>query len=178
MAIVAKAGASFTPCPAGSHIATCVDVVDLGIVKSTFGGKTKAQHKVNVIWEIGEKRDDGKPFMPRKRYTLSLHEKASLRKDLESWRGRPFTEDELSGFDLENLIGVPCMLSVVQQASNGSIYANVAAIMRLPKGVTAIEIDPSYVRVQDRPTDAQEETGGNDAPPNDEWSPSDDDVPF
>lgn len=175
MALIAKAGATFTPCPSGSHIATCVDVVDLGIVKSTYSGKTKAQHKVNVIWQIGENRDDGKPFMPRKRYTLSLHEKASLRKDLESWRGRPFSEAELDGFDIEALIGVPCMLSVVHAAQNGSVYANVTAIMRLPKGVEAIKADPAYVRVQDRPT----ATPGGEAPPADEgWQPSDDDVPF
>ena len=176
MAIVAKAGASFTPCPAGSHIATCIDVVDLGIVKSTYSGKTKSQHKVNVIWQIAEQRDDGKYFQPRKRYTLSLHEKASLRKDLESWRGRPFNEAELEGFDLEALIGVPCMLSVVQQAQNGTIYANVTAIMRLPKGVAPIDVDPSYVRVQDRPAD--EPGGVSEGPDTGEWTPGYDDVPF
>src|ERR1700684_2934792 len=115
MAIVAKAsgGNDCKPAPAGTHAAVCCDVVDLGMLEVSFGGKTKTQHKVNLVWQIEEDRDDGKPFTVRKRYTLSLHEKASLRKDLESWRGRAFTPAELEGFDLEVLIGIGCMLNVI-----------------------------------------------------------------
>ena len=36
MPIVAKASADFTPAPAGTHAATCVDVVDLGILEVTY----------------------------------------------------------------------------------------------------------------------------------------------
>src|SRR5688572_414981 len=108
MAIVATAkseGTNFQPAPAGVHQAVCVDVVDLGILDVTWQGQTKKQHKVNVAWQINEDRDDGKPFLVFKRYTLSLSEKANLRKDLESWRGRKFTRDEEMGFDVEKLIG-------------------------------------------------------------------------
>lgn len=175
MAIVAKAGASYTPCPAGSHAAICVDVVDLGIVKTNYGGKEKKQHKITVVWQTPERRDDGRPFLVNKRYTLSLHEKAALRKDLEAWRGRPFTNEELEGWDVESVIGAGALLSVIHNAANGSVYANVNAIMRIPKGMNPPDIDPSYVRVQDRPNDA----GTADQPPNDEnWEPSDSDVPF
>lgn len=174
MAIVASKGMTFTPCPAGSHVATCCDVVDLGIVKTKYKDKEKSQHKVQLVWQIAELRDDGKPHLVRKRYTLSLHEKAALRKDLESWRGRAFTDSELEGFDLENLLSAPAMISVVHAAVNGSVYANVAAIMKLPKGVPAVDLDPSYVRMQDRPKE-----GAEQAPPDDsDWVPSDDDVPF
>lgn len=174
MPIMVSRGATFTPCPAGSHAATCCDVVDLGIVKTNFNNQPKSQHKVAVVWQTGESRDDGKPFLVKKRYTMSLHEKASLRKDLESWRGRSFTDDELNGFDLEVLIGVPCMISVVHAAQNGSVFANVSAIMKLPKGLPPVGIDPSYVRVQDRPSDDPETAAG--AP--EDWSATNDDVPF
>ncbi len=173
MAIVAKAGASFTPCPAGTHAVVCCDVVDLGLIESNFGGKTKKQHKVRIVWQTDEKRDDGKPHLASRRYTLSLHEKASLRKDLEAWRGRPFTDEELQGFDVESVIGVPCLLSVIQEARSGTIYANVNALMRLPKGMAAPKIDPAYVRSQDRPKD-----GETDMHEPDEYVPSDSDVPF
>ena len=146
------------------------------MVQSTYSGKTKKQHKVNIIWQIEEKRDDGKFFTPRKRYTLSLHEKASLRKDLESWRGRAFNDDELAGFDLENLLGAPAMICVVQAAVSGQVYANVTAIMKAPKGLTPPVPDPTYVRVQDQPKDG---TPGAQPPDGDqEWTPTDDDVPF
>ena len=61
---------------------------------------------------------DGKPFLISRRYSLSLHEKSSLRRDLESWRGRAFTQEELRGFDLEVLIGVGCLVSVVHEQRN------------------------------------------------------------
>jgi hypothetical protein len=175
MAIVAKKE-TYPVCPGGSHLGVCIDVVDLGMVKLNYSGKTKTQHKIRIVWQVGELREDGNPFQVSKRYTLSLHEKSSLRKDLESWRGQPFTESQLEGWDVEGVIGVGAMLSVVQNANQGNVYANVAAIMRPPKGMTLPPVDPSYVRVQDRPKD---EPGKIDeGPQTGEWEASDDDVPF
>ena len=173
MAIVAKAGASFEVCPAGSYSAVCCDIVDLGLVEITYSGRVRKQHKVRVIWQVDEKNSGGNRFQVSKRYTLSLHEKAALRKDLESWRGVPFSEEQLSGWDIEAVLNIPCMVSIVQNAANGNVYANVTAIMRLPKGMTALTVDPSYVRVQDRPTEDDAQT-----PHDGEWQASDNDVPF
>src|SRR6185312_17440172 len=108
---------------------------------------------IRVVWQVAENREDGKPFHVSKRYTLSLHEKSSLRKDLESWRGRPFTDGELEGWDVEGVLGAAAMLSVVQTAQQGNVYANVSAIMRPPKGMPVPAPDPSSIRVQDPPTD-------------------------
>jgi hypothetical protein len=106
MAIIATAGDSklYTPAPVGAHQAVCVDVIDKGIVEVTYAGKTKKQHKISLAWQIDETRDDGKRFLVYKRYTLSLNEKATLRKDLESWRGKAFTRDEEMGFDVEQVL--------------------------------------------------------------------------
>lgn len=158
MPIFAKAsGANYIPAPAGTHIAVCVDVVDLGMLEVTFSGKKKTQHKIRIVWQIDEDRDDGKPFQVNRRYTLSLHEKAGLRKDLESWRGRPFTEEELAGFDVETVIGAGCMLSVIHSTKDGSTYANVSSVMKLHKGMQAPS-QREYVRVIDRDP-AQEAEG-------------------
>ncbi len=174
MPIVAKAsGGNFTPAPAGTHAAVCVDVVDLGMLEVNFGGKTKTQHKINIVWQIDESRDDGLPFQVRKRYTLSLHEKAGLRKDLESWRGRPFTPAELEGFDVETVLNVGCMLNVIHNVKDASTYANVAAVMKMPKGMAA-PTARSYVRICDR-----EPVQDGEAPPEYGDVPiTDDDVPF
>jgi len=156
MPIIAKAsGANFIPAPPGAHAAVCVDVVDLGMLEVSFGGKTKQQHKVRIVWQIEEVRADNKPFSVSKRYTLSLHEKAALRKDLESWRGKAFTAEELEGFDLEMLLSKAALLNVIQQTRDNSTYANVASIMRLPKGMSA-PTPSDYVRVCDRtPSEAE-----------------------
>lgn len=155
MAIIAKAsggGGDFTPAPAGVHQAVCVDIVDLGLLKVTFGGKEKEQHKISIRWQIAENMDIGKPFLVQKRYTLSLHEKATLRKDLESWRGRAFTDAESDGFDVENVLGANCLLNVTHAKKGESTYANVVAIMPLPKGMPKMAA-VDYVRQVDR-TDA------------------------
>lgn len=182
MAIIAKAtggGKDFIPAPEGTHAAVCVDVIDLGMLEVTFGGKKKQQHKVNIVWQIDETRPDGKLFTVRKRYTLSLHEKAALRKDLESWRGQSFKPSELEGFDLEVLIGKGALVNVLHEVKEATTYANVVGVMRLPSKMAA----PSprdYVRVYDRP---------NTTPPSEDVPPpaedeyysagiTDDDVPF
>jgi hypothetical protein len=66
---------------------------------------------------------------------LSLSEKANLRRDLESWRGRKFTAAELAGFDLKAIMGTACQLQVTHDTNKeGRTYAGVAAIMALPRG--------------------------------------------
>jgi hypothetical protein len=51
---------------------------------------------------------DGRPFAMFKNYTLSWSEKANLRLDLQSWRGKPFTQEEMRRFDLETILGAWC----------------------------------------------------------------------
>ncbi len=185
--IAKKTGGNFIPCPAGSHVAVCVDVVDLGIIETTWGGKTRSQHKIYIVWQVAERMADNRPYIVRRRYTCSLNERASLRKDLESWRGRAFSDIEQQGFDLEKLIGIGCMLSVMRETREGEIYANVNAVMRLPRGVVAPKPD-GYTRVKDRQqadgtstpavsTGEQYTPVDEEAPPP-EYDATDDDIPF
>lgn len=138
----------FEKVPEGSHIARCVGIIDVGTQIIEWAGKEKFSPKVYLKWEIPSERivftdKEGKeqnlPMTISKKYTRSLSEKAKLRPDLESWRGKAFTAEELDGFDLKNVLGVPCMLSVVHETSkDGSkVYANVASVMKLPKGMEA-----------------------------------------
>lgn len=153
MAIYASAGSGgdYTPAPAGVHQAVCCDVVDLGIIETEWQGQKKRAHKVRVVWQIDAAMSDGRPYTVSSRYTLSLHEKARLRADLQSWRGRAFTEAELQKFDLEMLIGAGCLLNVMHEARNGKTYANVASIMPLPARTPKLPVSADYVRQQDRP---------------------------
>lgn len=176
MSLIAKKSSSdFVLCPAGTHLAVCVDVVDLGQVKTTWQGKEKTQHKARLVWQINERNADGKPFIAQRRYTVSLDERAALRKDLESWRGRTFSEDELNGFDVESVIGVGCMLSVVHETRDGKTYDNVNAVMRPPRGTAALSVE-NYVRVKDRPVDGA--AGAPDPAPGYGDDPGVDEVPF
>lgn len=142
---------------AGTTQAVCCAVWDLGLQKTTYMGEEKIQHKIIVAWEITEKINapeseyNGKPYMLNKKYTLSLGDKANLRKDLESWRGQPFTEAELNnGFDLEKLYGVNCYIGIKHEPDRkdpSKVYANVTAILPLPKGTEKIQ----PIRAKDEP---------------------------
>jgi len=188
MAIYVGAGDSktFTPAPAGVHSAVCVDVVDMGLIKVTWNGQEKTQHKLRIVWEIDDEMEDGRRYIVQKRYTASLHEKAMLRKDLESWRGRAFTGEESRRFDVEALIGVPCMVNVMHATRDGDdrTFANVTAVMPVPKSMAKITPSQDYVRVQDRPADAKPTNGHNgqaaEDPFGNDLAPglTDDDIPF
>jgi hypothetical protein len=132
-------GGDFIPPPSGSHIAICSRVIDIGTQTTEYQGETKKQHKIIITWELpAELMDDNRPFTISQRYTWSMHEKAKLRQDLESWRGRAFTEENFLGgakpFDIKNIIGQACLLSIVHAEKNGRTYANIRGVAGLPKG--------------------------------------------
>ena len=135
----------YTPAPEGMHAAVCVDVVDLGMLVGAFGEK----HKCRLAWEIAAVMEDGRRFTTQKTYTVSLHEKSTLFKDLKAWRGRAFTAEELAGFDLEKVIGAPCQLVITHDESEGKTYANITAILKAdPKNI--LKPSGKYIRAKDR----------------------------
>ena len=131
---------TFKNVPAGSHLARCYRIIDLGSQKSEYMGETKIQRKIMVGWELfGEDdegvsllTDDGKPMAIFKNYTLSWAENATLRKDLQSWRNKPWTDSEAKRFDLKSILNQYGMLNVIHREVNGKTYANVATISPVP----------------------------------------------
>lgn len=133
----AKQTSGFEPLEPGSYAAICYGLIDYGDQYSERWDKW--QSKVRIMWEIpGEKITiDGeeRSRVVSKEYTNSLSDKANLRGDLQSWRGREFTQEELAAFDLRNIVGVPCMLSIIHTTGkDGRTYIDVNAVMKLPKG--------------------------------------------
>jgi hypothetical protein len=140
MAILAKenSGKDFKKVPPGAHFAICNMVVDVGLQE---GYQKKPQHKIYLRWEVPDERvsyeKDGNttegPCSIGRFYTLSLSEKANLRKDLENWRGRTFTADELKGFDIESVLGKPCQIMVTHETDGPKTYANITGVMGVSK---------------------------------------------
>lgn len=138
MAVMAKdnGNADFEREPAGTHLAICYLVADLGLQESSFDGKSKIQHKVVLGWELpNEHMQDGRPFGCSKIYTLSLNERANLCKDLESWRGVPFTEADKDGFDLQRILGKPCQVTIIHEKKGDKTYSNVTTVTSVVKGM-------------------------------------------
>lgn len=128
-------GKDFAPIAAGTYVAVCYGVIDLGKqYNEKFGNST---NKVLIMWEFPDEAEEGQE-LPRtfsQRYTASLNAKSKLRKDLVAWRGREFTDAELAEFNLANILGVPCQIQIIHRENNGKVYANMSAIMALPKGM-------------------------------------------
>jgi len=135
-------GGDFENCPSGSFAARCYQIIDLGHQTFEWKGEAKVAPKVRITWELNEMMSDGRPFSISREYTASIGDKANLRKDLEAWRGRPFSAEELRNFSLENVLGAPCLLGIVHKPSkdNSKVYANVGSIMALPKGMPSPEL--------------------------------------
>jgi hypothetical protein len=138
MGLTAKdSGGDFELPPQGTHPATCCAIIDLG---TQYSEKWKKHaHKVLLGWELGtdDKRNDGQAHAVWQRFTVSLHAKAGLRRVLEAWRGRSFTAEELSGFDLKNVAGKGCIITVMHKDVEGKTYANIASVSALPRQMTA-----------------------------------------
>src|ERR1044071_4282790 len=130
-----------TPAPAGNHVARCVRVIDLGLQLDVGQFGRRISHKLMLTWELPDEKHVFKeevgpePFHVSKEYTVSLHEKAGLRKELESWRGKAFNAAELDAFNVGKLAGAPCLLNVVHaEKKGGGTKAKVGSISPLPKG--------------------------------------------
>lgn len=152
-------GGSFKRVPQGVFIARCYSLIDLGTQHTTGQYGDKYQHKVKVSWELFGDDENGIPLtiavdgkeMPltiSKSYTMSLHEKSGLRRDLSAWRGRDFTDEELQAFDITKLLGVYCMVNVTESTTNGKTYSNVAGITPLPSALKNAKPDPVHANVK------------------------------
>ena len=157
-----KGGSDIAPCPSGMHHGICYGVVDIG-TQPAFG-KFGAKRKVVILFEFPEirielpdKKDNSKKLnLPRAlsiKETLTLASKGNLRPILEGWRGRVFTEKELEGFDLKNVIGANALINVVHEHKDQKTYANISTVNPLASGMQRRkqETPPLYFSFEDIP---------------------------
>jgi len=128
---------SIAPVEEGTHLGVCSMLIDLGMQYSEV--YKKSQRKVLIGWELPDEtieiEGEMKPRVLSKRYTANLSEKSNLRKDLASWRGRDFTPEELKAFDLKNIVGASCLLTIIHSKNGEKTYANIQSVVKLPKGM-------------------------------------------
>lgn len=130
--------ATYEPIAEGTHTAVCDRIIDLGrqVGLEEFGGKVAP--KVWVGWLITDEVDSDGGMKEKhigRIYTASLDKKSSLRKDLEAWRGKPFTDEELKAFDMDNVLGTGCMLNVAHEQKGDKIREQIKGIVALPRGM-------------------------------------------
>ena len=116
--------------PEGTYTGVCIMVIDCGVHKIEFSGETSYKRQIYLRWElpkviIPEGDYQGERACVGRRYTFSMHKKANLRRDLETWRGRPFTDEAANQFDFDSLIGKSCTLQIF---TNDKGYSNINLI--------------------------------------------------
>jgi hypothetical protein len=125
------------------------DVVDLGLKDDKFNpGKKK--HKCYLMWILDEVDSNGRNKRAFQNFTVSLHEKARLRKFVESLG---FKLEKGVEFEFDNLIGVKRFLVLSQEdsKSGGDPFLQITATMALKKGQSAPDVPADFVRKQDQP---------------------------
>jgi hypothetical protein len=160
MSFIAKdsGGGNFKRVPAGVFIGRCYSLIDLGTQLTDGQYGQKQQHKIRIGWELFGDDEEGNPLtvdvdgteMPMtisKSYTVSLHEKANLRRELAAWRGKDFTDEEAKSFDVSKLVGAYCMINVTTSETNGKTYSNVAGITPLPGALKNAKPAPVHEQV-------------------------------
>jgi hypothetical protein len=163
--VAKKTSKNFPLCPEGPQQLVCCDIVDLGLVENKKFNKK--QHKVRLVFQSSDvDPENSKPFQVSEQFTLSLDEKANLRKFIESWLGKKLTDQQVEdGIDLDKLLGVNGQGNIIhnKSAANGKNYANIGAIMPLAKGVERLQVTKDYVRAKDRVKDAPGSAGTSES---------------
>lgn len=128
---------SFELPPEGVHLARCYQIVDLGRHEVTFAGDTKIQHKVLLSFELPEcETSSGEPMTLHQQFNFSMHEKARLRRMLDTWLGSSRVAAELKArtFDITQVIGEACQVTISHSVSGERTYANISGVLPLRAG--------------------------------------------
>ena len=146
MKIKDRAKPKVPPVEAGVYMAVCIGFVDLG---EQYSEKFKNySFKGMYIWELpGETIEiDGeqKPRQLSKEFAISASNKSNLRKFIETWNSKSYSDEEFMEFDLFEQIGKPCQLNVVLNETKE--YANVDNLMPIPKGFPAPTTTTEFIR--------------------------------
>jgi hypothetical protein len=150
-----KTAGEFKRVNPGTYVVRCYSMIEIGTIETEYLGEKKKRHEVMLTWELPTEQEvfheekGEEPFVVSKTYGLSMHEKSTLRRDLESWRGAGFTEQEAAKFDITKLLGVPCMISIIHRPGKvdpSKTYVELASISKMPKGLQCPEqINPSRI---------------------------------
>lgn len=124
--------------PEGAYPARCYQIIDKGTTFDEKWGNKK--RKVQFLFELPTEtavfsEDKGEqPFYVKGVFNLTMGEKASLRKFIESWIGKKLTDAQAADFDITKLLGHPGMINIAHNGKEDRVYANIMGISPLPKG--------------------------------------------
>jgi len=142
LGLQADEGSSFEPAPAGTHVARCVGLIQLGTQTTEYQGKEgKPRRKIMLLWELPNElrefnEDEGqKPFIVSHIYSLVINDKATWTIHIESWLNKKIDKY----FNPLTLLGLPCTLTIQHKSATSDpskIRGKVTGITGLTKEQT------------------------------------------
>lgn len=154
-----KGGIDIDPIEAGSYPARIYQMVEIGTI---VGFQGKLQNKVRITFELPTetmvfKEEKGEqPRVISQEYTLSFHEKSTLRKVIEACDPKALEVDEdgfMEEFDVETLVGKPLLITIAQKPKKdgNGVYSFIDNCTRLPKGMSCpAPVNPPSVLSYDK----------------------------
>lgn len=132
--------------PEGTHIARLVRIIHIGTIMEPYMGVETEMNKLDFLFELVDELhvfkegEEAKPFVVSREFTLSMGEKANLRKFVEGVIGKSMVQGEADLFDVESLLNKACLITIKHKTSkSGNIRAEVTTASPLMKGQKAKE---------------------------------------
>lgn len=135
----------------GTHVGIIYKFMNMGTRLQDFQGKPKDHKDILVSFTIEipserqeflVKKEDGteekveKPLVITREFTLSMGPKSNLRPFVEGVIGEKLMDEEAYAFNLEDLVGKACLVSIVHKdGKDGKTYANILSVSPLIKGM-------------------------------------------
>ena len=116
-----------TTLEAGLYSAVCYGLIDIGTQENEYQGKVMHQRKAILKFELlDEFSEDDKRIVLSQIYNMSLNEMSKFRKHLKGWRGRDFSDEELSNFEPKKVLGSNVILNVTINDKGRAIIDSMA----------------------------------------------------
>ena len=125
--------AQFEKSPPGNHPAVLVAIIDMGTQINEYQGTETCQRRAFFVWELVTKKMSGTKAVNHLigiDLTVSLNEKAKLRKWVEARQGRHIPEG--GEYDITKELGQSCLLNIVEK--NG--YPKIDGVSAVPDGLS------------------------------------------
>lgn len=146
-----------TLAPQGSFPARVYSIIYMGTVKGEYKGTPTESYKVRISWELPTKTrvfkegELARPFSVSKELTLSMGSKSNLRPLVEGMLGLSFTDDDAKSFDVDELLGKACLISLAHKESPNGKYVAINSTAQLPEGmICPPAVNPSKILSYDR----------------------------
>ncbi|VVB52906.1 Uncharacterised protein [uncultured archaeon] len=149
-----RSGKEFEKPESGQYLAILADIVDLGIIKTSYNNVEKSQPMTRFVWLLEVNGKDGKPLQVQARYNNNLYsakgKESNLYKAIKQILGTapPVT------LDPETLIGSVRKLFVIREVSEKGDFANIMGITPAEAGKT-VAIPTDFVRDKNKPVEQQ-----------------------